>query len=123
MDLLNSLAEQKIGESINAGDLENLEGAGKPIDFTLDEHVPTEVRAIYRVLKHANVLPPEVQLRQDLVRVETLMQSIQNDAEKDTLGRALKRAQLKLALLSQQGLVLQKEQAYVESVVQHLKDT
>ncbi|MGI8739656.1 MAG: DnaJ family domain-containing protein [Gammaproteobacteria bacterium] len=73
MFLLDQLAEQRIAEAIERGEMDNLAGAGKPLQFDDDSHVPQELRAAYRVLKNAGFVPPEVELRDEIAYAEDLL--------------------------------------------------
>lgn len=51
MSLLDQLAEKHILAAQRQGDLDNLAGAGQPLQLDDDSHVPAELRASYRILK------------------------------------------------------------------------
>lgn len=60
--MFDSIAERKIAEAIAAGELDNLPGAGRPLELDDDSHVPEDLRAAYRILKNAGCVPPEAQM-------------------------------------------------------------
>ena len=60
---LESIAEHKIREAIERGELADLPGEGRPLDLGDDLLVPEEWRVGYRMLKNAGVLPPELRAR------------------------------------------------------------
>ena len=92
MTFLDHLAEQRIEAAIAAGDLDNLPGAGRPLQLDDDPLVPEELRLAYRVLRNAGFVPPELQARAEIASVQTLLRHATDDA-----GR--KRAVARLALL------------------------
>ena len=49
MSPLDAIAEAKIAAAIEAGELANLPGAGKPLDLDDDPLVPEHLRAAYRI--------------------------------------------------------------------------
>jgi hypothetical protein len=59
MLLFELIAEQKIREAIERGELDDLPGQGRPLDLTDDRLVPEELRMAYRLLKNAGFVPPE----------------------------------------------------------------
>jgi hypothetical protein len=62
VDIFRKIAERKIEEAIERGELDDLPLAGTPI--TPDPPgVPEELRLAYRLLRNANVLPEELQLK------------------------------------------------------------
>lgn len=77
MSVLDQLAESRIQEAMERGELERLPGSGKPLRLDDDSMVPEELRMAYRVLRNANYLPPELQLRRDIERVEDLLSELQ----------------------------------------------
>ena len=60
------LVEEKIRAAMEAGDFEDLDGAGLPLN--LDEYfaTPEDLRITYSVLKNSRVLPPEVELLKEI---------------------------------------------------------
>jgi hypothetical protein len=65
MSVLDSLAEQKIAEAVSRGELDDLPGAGQPLDLDEDPLVPEELRLAYRILRNAGFVPAEVQSLKD----------------------------------------------------------
>ena len=54
------LVERKIEEAIARGELDNLPGAGRPLDLDdLDPSLPEELRLAYRILKNAGMSPAD----------------------------------------------------------------
>lgn len=76
MGTLDDLAESRIQEAVERGELEGLPGRGRPLALDDDSMVPEELRMAYRVLRNANYLPPELQLRKDIERVEDLLSGL-----------------------------------------------
>lgn len=70
MQSFESIAEQRIREAIARGDLEDLPGAGRPLDLDDDRLVPEELRMVYRILKNSGYVPPEVQTLKDIAELE-----------------------------------------------------
>jgi len=87
------LAERKIEEAISRGELDNLPGAGRPLELDDDRLVPEGLRAAYRLLKNAGYVPPEVQTLNEIGELERYIARGDHDAMAHV--RALK----KLALL------------------------
>jgi hypothetical protein len=72
---LAALVERRIEEAIARGELDDLPGAGRPLEVDdIDPLVPAELRVALRVLKNAGVPPaelaPVVEINQLLVRIE-----------------------------------------------------
>lgn len=93
------LAEARIAEAIEKGELDNLPGAGKPLTLDDDSHIPPELRMAYRILKNAGCLPPALQTRKEISELEDLLPTLENEIER---SQAVKRLNLLLAKLDQQ---------------------
>ncbi|MDR1849582.1 MAG: DUF1992 domain-containing protein [Zoogloeaceae bacterium] len=107
MQLLDSLAEQKISAAIANGALDALPGAGRALDFGDELLAPDETRAIYRVLKNSGFLPPEVEqmreaghLREKLARFSSKGQ----EGKRNPLRARLLALELSLAAKRKRGL-------------------
>jgi len=99
MSILDKLAESRIQEAAERGELDDLPGAGRPLQLDDDTLVPEDVRMAYRVLKNANYLPPELQTRREIQRVEDLLAGL-GEMESDTAER--REAHRRLTLLRMQ---------------------
>jgi len=58
--MLDFLAEQRIAEAVSRGELDELPGAGRPLELDDDKLIPEDLRLAYRILKNAGFVPPEV---------------------------------------------------------------
>lgn len=61
--MLDFLAERKLSEAVSRGELDDLPGAGRPLELDDDTLVPEDLRLAYRILKNAGFVPPEVEAR------------------------------------------------------------
>jgi hypothetical protein len=66
MSWIEIIADRKIKEAQDEGAFDNLPGKGKPLNLEADARVPPELRAAYRMMKEAQLLPDWVQLDKDL---------------------------------------------------------
>ncbi len=106
MSILNFLAERKIREAIDNGDLENLPGEGKPIDLKSYFSMPAETRMAYDLLKNANVLPEEVQLKREIADINHQIEQTVSEAERNLLRKRRQNLQTRLSeRLEQNGTV------------------
>jgi len=87
------LAERKIEEAIARGELDELPGAGRPLELDDDPLVPEDLRLAYRILRNAGYVPPEVHALREISQLERLLQ--REDADAAAHAKAVK----KLALL------------------------
>lgn len=119
MNLLDQIAEARIQEAIDRGDLRGLPGEGKPLQLDDDSAVPEELRAAYRILKNAGFLPPELQLRQELREAEHLLQQLP-ESERSRARARLELLQLRLAACRRQPINLLLEDRYRQRLLERL---
>ncbi|WP_303722096.1 DUF1992 domain-containing protein [Malonomonas rubra] len=79
MDILAKVAEQKIAAAIARGELDNLSLQGQPIHQEDDRLVPDELRMGYKILKNAGILPEELQLKQELIKLQDLLDGCRDE--------------------------------------------
>jgi DnaJ-like protein len=91
------IAEQRIREAMQAGELDNLPNAGSRIDLEGYFSLPAHLRMAWSVLKSANCLPAEVLLLNDIARLERELARATPE-QRDRVAAELRAAQLRLAL-------------------------
>jgi hypothetical protein len=82
MDCFVKLAENRIQMAMEAGDFDDLTGKGHPLNLEEDSHIPPELRMVYKILKNADCLPPELELRKEVVHLQDLVAAMPDEAEK-----------------------------------------
>ena len=97
--MFDKLVEQKIREAQRAGEFDDLEGAGRPINLDAYFSTPEELRAGYAVLKNAGVLPEEAQLRREVNELKERLNSCEDPQERERLTRELSQLTLKYSLM------------------------
>ncbi|MDR3589422.1 MAG: DUF1992 domain-containing protein [Negativicutes bacterium] len=88
-DSIAKIAEQKIREAIENGELDNLPGKGKPLKLDDMREVPPELRLEYKVLKNAGLLPEEVTVKKEITALEELLQNCRDTDEAADLKRQI----------------------------------
>jgi len=98
MDCFYKIAERRIIEAIENGEFENLEGMGKPLHFEDEAFIPDDLRMAYKFLKNAGFVPPELELRKEVINLCALLNTIDDDKERLKKLRELNFLLLKLNL-------------------------
>ena len=93
------LAENRIQEALASGEFENLPGAGKPLDFEQYFSTPGDLRIGYSILKAANCVPAEVELMNEITRVEEAIRQTRDHTAKRSLQQTLANRRLALAIV------------------------
>ena len=82
---LAKFIEERIREAIEAGEFNNLEGAGKPLDLDAYFNTPEDVRMGYSVLKSAKIVPEEVDRLKEIGDLKERIKSSTDESEKRRL--------------------------------------
>ncbi len=98
MDLIDRLAEQRVSEAVERGELDDLPGAGRPLALEDDTMIPEHLRTAYRVLKNAGCVPPELAARQEIRSLEDLIDALHEDASSEAAEQR-RHAERRLAVL------------------------
>ena len=82
MDFIAFIAEQKILQAMQERDLSDSPHKYKPLPLEDDSFVPTELKMAYKILKNSGFLPPEVEERKEIKRLEDLVTSTEDEHER-----------------------------------------
>ena len=118
MNLLDQIAEGRIEEAIERGALDNLPGAGRPLQLDDDAMVPENLRVAYRILKNAGYLPREVTVHSEIRDVESLIGRLQDGEQR--AGAAKRLSLLRAQLGSERCGNLALQDAYYRAVAEKL---
>lgn len=89
MDFITELAERRIAEAIERGELDDLPGAGRPLPHDDAALVPPELRVAYRILKNAGYVPPEVESLREIGELERLLARSEDGPQRSRAARRL----------------------------------
>jgi len=99
MSIFARIAEAKILAAVEAGEFEDLPGAGKPLDLEDLSQIPPHMRAGYKLLRNADVLPPEAELRREIHSLGGLIDATADPDDREELRRRRRDAEVRYALL------------------------
>lgn len=114
------LIESRIKKAQQEGAFENLPGSGQPLPLEDDRHIPEDLRMAYKVLKNADCLPPEVQLRKEIRTTEDLLAGMTDTVQKYRTLKKLNFLILKLNALRDGNAAYDIPQRYYGEVVERL---
>jgi hypothetical protein len=121
MEFFTRLAENRILQAIEAGEFDNLQGRGQPLNLEDDSHIPPELRMAYKILKNADCLPPELVLRQEVVQLQDLVAALPDEAEKLKQMRRLNFLVMKLNMMRPVSAQLLENDLYTPKVLERLE--
>jgi hypothetical protein len=73
MNPLAFIAEQKIAQAMKEKDFTDSQWKNRPLPLEEDRFVPEELKIAYKILKNAGYLPPEIEDRKEVKRLEDLI--------------------------------------------------
>ncbi|MGO8763208.1 MAG: DnaJ family domain-containing protein [Desulfobaccales bacterium] len=121
MDCFAKLAENRIQVAMEAGDFDDLTGKGQPLNLEEDSHIPLELRMAYKILKNADCLPPELELRQEVLHLQDLVAAMPDEAEKLKQMRRLNFLVMKLNMMRPVSPQLLEHDLYTPKVLERLE--
>jgi hypothetical protein len=99
MNVFERIAEQKIRDAIASGEFDNLPGRGKPLALDDDPEVPAHLRLSFKILKNANILPEEIQLKKDLQALQERLAATRDENEQRKIRKHLGELETRFNLL------------------------
>jgi hypothetical protein len=98
---LDRIAEERLAEAIARGDFDDLPGLGRPLEIEDLSRVPEDLRASYLLLRGAGVLPEELELRRQALRLADLLAACTSDGQRAGLLAERERLLFRVELLAE----------------------
>jgi hypothetical protein len=119
-DAFEKIAEKKIREAMDNGEFDDLPGKGKPLDLEDDSHIPQDIRLAHKILKNAGCLPPELELRKEILTMEELLDGVRDTKEKYRQIKKLNYLIMKLNVTRRSAFNLERNQIYYDRLVEKM---
>jgi len=116
------LVEKRIKEAEEQGAFDNLPGKYKPLKLEDYSNVPEDLRLAYKILKNAGYLPPELQLKKEINRMEDLLEHISDEKEAYKLVKEINLKIMKLNMMGKRSPLLEEHQLYYKKILQKIKE-
>ena len=113
------IIEQRIQKAQRKGDFENLPGRGKPLPKE-DMNVPEDLRLAYKILKNADCIPPELEIKTEIRNTKELLSGMEETSEKYKVLKKLNLLILKLNSLRSGGVQFDVPQHYMDPLTERL---
>ena len=115
---LQKIIEQKIREAQMKGEFDNLPGKGEPVEIEDDSYVPEDLRMAYKILKNANCVPPEIELKKEIRRMEDMLATLSDEKEKYLQIKRINFKIMQLNMLRKTSPLLEDTEIYYNKVVE-----
>jgi hypothetical protein len=119
---IGRLAEERIREAMDRGEFDDLPGRGEPLELENDSHLPEDLRIAYKILKNADCLPPELQLRKEIHTTQQLLAGITDTQRKYKQLQKLNFLIMKLNMTRRVSPLLEENQRYYAKVAEKMSD-
>ena len=115
------LVEKRIKEAEEEGAFDNLPGKYKPIRLEDYSNIPDDLRIAYKILKNAGVLPPELQLKKEILRMEDLLENVSDEKEAYKLIKEINFRIMKLNIMGKKSPLLEENQIYYKKILEKIR--
>ena len=115
------LIEERIRRAQKKGVFENLEGSGKPLNLEDDSYIAEDLRLAHKILKNADCLPPEIELKKEIKCTEDLLSGMKDTAQKHRTLKKLNYLIMKLNTVRDTSIELEMPQQYSNKLVERLE--
>jgi hypothetical protein len=119
----DKIVEERIRRAQKKGEFENLAGSGKPLDLLDDQMVAEELRLTYKILKNADYLPPEIELKKAIQQTEELLNGMGETAAKYRTMQKLNFLIMKLNTLRNTSIEFEAPQKYSDKLIEKLESS
>jgi hypothetical protein len=111
------IVEERIRQAQKEGKFEKLPGSGKPLP---EEQInaPDDIRLAYKILKNADCLPPELELKKEIRNTQELLSGMGETAEKYKTLKKLNLLIMKLNSCRKSPIEFEAPQEYLGALVE-----
>lgn len=120
MLFLEIMAERKIREAMERGEFANLPGAGKPLRLDDDSMIPEDLRIAYKILRNAGCIPPELELRKEIITLRDLLRTVEDEGARRDAMRELNYRLLKLGVMKKRMVTLDEFPEYRDRILERM---
>lgn len=116
----DKIVERRILEAQESGEFEELPGKGKPLVLEDESRIPEDLRVAYKILKNSEFLPPELELRKEIRKMEDLLESAPDEKVKYRQIKKINFKIMQLNMIRKVSPLLEENQLYYEGVLKRL---
>ncbi len=116
----DKIVEERIRKAQLEGAFDNLPGSGKPLRLEDDRNVPEDLRLAYKILKNADCLPPELEVKKEIATTEALLAGLEDVEERYRVLKKLNFLVMKMNAMRRTSISLEEPQRYSAKIVERL---
>ena len=111
------IIENRIQKALKKGEFDNLPDSGKPLNLEDDYLVPEDLRLAYKIIKNADCVPPEIEVKKEIHQLESMMSNMEGSPEKYKLLKKLNFLIMKLNMSRNSAIEFEMPQQYETKLV------
>jgi hypothetical protein len=120
LEAIRLIAERKISEAIQQGQLNIESWRNRPLPMTSDHMIPEELRMAYKVLKNAGYLPPEIETKKEIQQLRDLLSACEDEQIRVKQIKKLNYLMLKLNTMKGDTVSLESQEEYYRKIVERI---
>ena len=120
MDTLSLIAEQKIAQAMQERDFNSPNWKNKPLPLDDDRFVPDDLKMAYKILKMSGYLPPEIEDRKEVKKLEDLIACTEDEHERLKQMKKLNVLLMKMDAKRESPVNINSQQEYYRKVVERI---
>ena len=111
------IVEERILAAQKQGRFESLPGEGKPLEIQEDGHIPEDLRMAFKILKNADCLPPEIELKKEILKTEDLLENMKDELQKYKTMKRLNYLIMKLNTVRKTRVAFETPERYEPEII------
>lgn len=115
---LLSIAERRITEAIENGTLRTDSWKNKPLPLDNDSFVPEDLKMAYKVLKNSGFVPPEIETRKEIHKLEDLISRTEDEHQRVKQMKKLNVLMMKLDSQRTRPSSIEHDDTYYRKIVE-----
>lgn len=120
MDSLARIAERKIIEAMKTRDFTSEKWKNKPLPLEDDRHIPDDLKMAYKILKNSGYLPPEIEDKKEVQRLEELIAATEDEHERLRQMKKLNVLMMKIDAKRSKPSNIAQQEEYYRKVVERI---
>ena len=104
-----------------AGDFDSLPGKGKPLHLEDLSHVPEDLRAGFLILKNANMLPAEMEIRKQIVSLQDLLALTSDEPDQTVILKQIREKLIHVDILHRRSFGKRSVEYYGRKLIARLR--
>ena len=120
LEAIRLIADRKISEALQNGQLDIEAWRNKPLPMTNDNMIPGELRMAYKILKNAGYLPPEIETKKEIQQIEDLLKTCEDERIRVKQIKKLNFLVLKLNTMKGHAANIEGQDNYYRKIIERI---